>query len=81
MQTVCVCVCVGIYDTSYLFTIVLAAVVASPCGKQASRMVLISDMSQMVCMTTLSEVGETSRGAVEDGYLESNEGSAWEIPN
>lgn len=46
-----VCLRVGIYDTFYLFTVVPQAVMASPRSNQASLMVLISDMSQMLCLT------------------------------
>lgn len=45
-QLVSVC---DIYDTFYLFIVVLPPVTTSPRGNQAS-LVLISDMSQMVCL-------------------------------
>lgn len=54
---VCVCggdtdnMCVGIYDTFYLFTIVPPVFAASPRGNQASLIAIISDMSQTVCLT------------------------------
>lgn len=46
-----VCTSVGIYDTFYLFTVVPPVVTASPRGNKALLMVLISDMSQTVCLT------------------------------
>lgn len=49
-QLGCVSVC-DIYDTFYLFIVVLPPVTTSPRGNQASLMVLISDMSQMVCLS------------------------------
>lgn len=49
----CVSVC-DIYDTFYLFIVVLPPVTTSPRGNQAS-LVLISDMSQMVCVSGKGE--------------------------
>lgn len=50
-QLVSVC---DIYDTFYLFIVVLPPVTTSPRGNQAS-LVLISDMSQMVCLSGKGE--------------------------
>lgn len=49
----CVSVC-DIYDTFYLFIVVLPPVTTSPRGNKAS-LVLISDMSQMVCLSGKGE--------------------------
>lgn len=86
----CLCVCaaerrrqhgctrVGIYDTFHLFTAVPPAVSGSPCGNQASLMLLISDMSQTVCSAGVEEGGETNGGGVGVRIWEGQRDGDWE---
>lgn len=75
------CAHVLAFDTSYLFTVSLPAVTASPCGNQASLMLLISDMSQTVSFTVERGGGATNGGGVVVNiWEERRDGVRWRRP-
>lgn len=74
------CAHVLAFDTSYLFTVSLPAVTASPCGNQASLMLLISDMSQTVSFTVERGGGANGGGVVVNIWEERRDGVRWRRP-